>query len=76
MKEKPGSSSERPASAKEKERVGLCASCLHVRIVRSDRGAVFYQCLRAATDPTYPPYPMLPVLRCPGYENDGKQARK
>lgn len=52
----------------DSESVGLCFSCQHSRVVRTDRGAVFYQCLRAATDPRYPKYPRLPVLRCPGYE--------
>ena len=50
------------------ERVGLCFSCQHARVVRSDRGAVFYQCQLAATDPRYAQYPRLPVLRCPGHE--------
>jgi len=52
----------------ESERIGLCFSCQHVRLVRADRGSVFYQCQRSATDPTYPKYPRLPVLQCPGYE--------
>jgi hypothetical protein len=52
-----------PASA----RVGLCASCQHVRVVRSDRGSVFYQCKLAATDPRFSQYPVLPVLCCSGY---------
>jgi hypothetical protein len=53
---------------RESDRVGLCASCKHVRVVRSDRDSVFYQCKRAATDPRFAQYPTLPVLRCPGYE--------
>jgi hypothetical protein len=52
----------------ESERVGLCLSCQHMRPVRTDRGSVFYQCQRSATDPTYPKYPRLPVLQCHGYE--------
>lgn len=51
----------------ERERVGLCMACLHVRTVRTDRGSVFYQCQLAVTDPRYAKYPRLPVLRCPGY---------
>ena len=47
---------------------GLCALCAHVRRVRSDRGAGFYQCRRSACDPDYPAYPRLPVLRCRGFE--------
>jgi len=52
------------------ERAGLCASCKHVRIVRSDRDSVFYQCKLAATDPRFPQYPALPVLTCGGYEEE------
>ena len=50
------------------QEVGLCRSCRNVRLVRSDRGSIFYQCKLATTDPRYPQYPRLPVLRCPGYE--------
>jgi hypothetical protein len=49
-------------------KVGLCLGCQHVRVVRSDRGSVFYQCRRSLTDPEFPAYPILPVLRCPGFE--------
>ena len=48
--------------------LGLCPGCRHVRIVRSDRGSVFYQCLLSAVDARFPKYPTLPVLKCPGYE--------
>ncbi|HUI42221.1 MAG TPA: hypothetical protein VL523_09640 [Terriglobia bacterium] len=48
--------------------VGLCRACRHARVVRSDRGSVFYQCRLALTDPAFPAYPRLPVLRCAGYE--------
>ncbi|HEV2423448.1 MAG TPA: hypothetical protein VGZ29_01330 [Terriglobia bacterium] len=47
---------------------GLCAACRHVRLVRSDRGSVFYQCRLSFTDPRFVPYPRLPVLRCAGFE--------
>jgi len=50
------------------ERVGLCFSCQHARVVHSDRGAVFYQCQLAATDPRYPKYPRLPLVRCAGHK--------
>jgi hypothetical protein len=52
----------------EEVRVGLCFSCRHMCQVRTDRGSVFYQCQRAATEPEYPKYPRLPVFHCPGYE--------
>ena len=48
--------------------LGLCPGCRHARVVRSDRGSVFYQCLLAAQDPRFPKYPPLPVLQCAGYE--------
>ena len=47
---------------------GLCATCRHSRVIRSDRGSVFYLCRRAATDSRLAKYPVLPVLTCPGYE--------
>jgi hypothetical protein len=52
----------------ESERVGVCFSCRHARVVRTDRGSVFYQCQLAATDPRYAKYPRLPVIYCPGHE--------
>ena len=50
-----------------RDRIGLCASCQHARIIRSDRGSVFYQCRLAAANPRFPQYPRLPVLTCEGY---------
>ena len=49
-------------------KIGLCAQCRSMRKMESDRGSVFYLCQRSATDPTFPKYPRLPVLRCRGYE--------
>jgi len=49
---------------------GLCATCAHQKEIRSDRGSVFVMCLRGLTDPAWPKYPRLPVLRCSGYEPD------
>jgi hypothetical protein len=47
--------------------VGLCAACLHVETICSDRGSIFYRCRLSARDPRFPKYPRLPVLSCPGY---------
>lgn len=47
---------------------GLCGSCVHDRIVRSQRGSVFHLCRRSTADPSFPRYPRLPVLACRGYE--------
>jgi hypothetical protein len=56
------------ATQDEKLRVGLCADCRHMRPIRSDKGSIFFLCGRAATEPEFPKYPRLPVLRCAGYE--------
>jgi len=48
-------------------RIGLCATCLFMRLMESDRGSIFYLCQLSATDPTFPKYPRLPVLQCSGY---------
>jgi hypothetical protein len=51
-----------------RDKVGLCADCLHARMVESDRGSVFWRCELAATDSRFPKYPRLPVIQCSGYE--------
>ena len=55
-------------------RVGLCASCKHVRRITSDHGSVFYLCMLSAVDPRFPKYPRPPVLSGSGYEGDEKFA--
>jgi hypothetical protein len=57
-------------------RVGLCADCQFMRQIESDRGSVFYQCQLSATDPRFPKYPRLPVLRCSGYESSEAEQQK
>jgi len=47
--------------------LGLCAACRHTRRIESARGSVFWLCRRSATDPAYPRYPALPVVRCAGF---------
>jgi hypothetical protein len=49
---------------------GLCASCIHARVMRSDRGSLFYLCELSRVDPRFAKYPRLPVLSCSGYEED------
>jgi hypothetical protein len=51
----------------EKARVGLCFDCRYAQIVESERGSLFYLCGRSRTDPAFPKYPRLPVVRCAGY---------
>lgn len=48
---------------------GLCGSCAHVRVVRTGKGSTFYLCERSKTDPAFPKYPRIPVLRCRGHES-------
>jgi hypothetical protein len=47
--------------------VNLCERCEHQKLIRNTRGSTFSMCLRSKTDPAYPKYPRLPVLRCPGF---------
>jgi hypothetical protein len=48
--------------------IGLCADCIHARILRSDKGSVFWMCQLSFTDSRFSKYPRLPVLACIGYE--------
>jgi len=62
--------------ADESNAVGLCARCCHVRLIRSDRGAIFYSCQQSETDARFSKYPRLPVLSCSGYEEkESERAR-
>ena len=49
---------------------GLCASCRHARVVQG-ANTRFWLCERSRTDPRFPRYPRLPVLRCQGHEPAG-----
>ena len=46
---------------------GLCANCVNVKVMRSDRDSIFYLCQLSFTDSRFPKYPALPVLHCDGY---------
>ncbi len=46
---------------------GLCASCVYLRIIQSDRRSVFIMCDLSKTRSEFQKYPFLPVLRCRGY---------
>ena len=50
----------------DEARLGLCATCRFRRDVPGAR-STFYMCDRSRTDPRFPRYPPLPVIRCPGY---------
>jgi hypothetical protein len=60
-----------PAERRQADpRWGLCAACVHARPITSDRGSLFVRCALAATDPRFPKYPPIPVIRCPGFTPD------
>ena len=46
---------------------GLCAGCVNVQVITSDRGARFFLCRLSLTDPRFPKYPPIPVVECIGY---------
>ena len=46
---------------------GLCESCRHARVVEGANSR-FWLCQLSASDPRFPRYPRLPVVRCAGYE--------
>jgi len=54
---------------------GLCGSCAHARVVTGAR-STFVRCGLSETDPRFPRYPPLPVLRCDGYVNASAQATR
>jgi hypothetical protein len=47
---------------------GLCAACLHARLIESPRGSAFYLCELSLTDLRFLKYPRLPVLSCEGFK--------
>jgi len=51
------------------ERWGLCATCVHRRVIRNDRGSEFVRCGLAATDPRFAKYPRLPMRACDGWRD-------
>jgi hypothetical protein len=65
---------ERPEGQDREADAGLCRSCRHARVVRSDRGSTFIRCALAAVDPAFPRYPVLPVLACSGYTPGSDEA--
>lgn len=46
---------------------GLCAECVHRRLVASRRSTFLY-CGLSEHDPRFPRYPPLPVLSCDGFQ--------
>jgi len=46
----------------------LCETCASVREVVTPKGSRFLLCRLSHTDPAFPKYPRLPVLRCEGFQ--------
>ena len=59
------------SSGEEQAGAGLCASCVHAKVITSARGSAFSLCQRSTTDPEFPRYPALPMRACRGYEPRG-----
>jgi hypothetical protein len=64
-------SEESGAPRPDPARAGLCATCTHVQLIPSSKGAVFYMCRLSEIDPAFARYPRLPVLSCAGYTPRG-----
>ncbi len=52
--------------------MGLCADCVHVRVVENVHGSRFYLCGKSFADPAFPRYPRLPVRECAGFDPVGR----
>jgi hypothetical protein len=59
---------EAPGDAGSAAAIGLCATCSFGRLFRSGRGITYVSCERSRTDPAYPRFPSIPMLRCKGFE--------
>ena len=57
-----------PSNPKRDSAEGLCANCLHARVVASAKGSRFLLCQLSQTDSSFPKYPRLPVLACAGHK--------
>jgi hypothetical protein len=41
-------------------------------MIENKRGSRFYMCELSKVDPSFPRYPRLPVVECPGYKPLGR----
>lgn len=48
-------------------RYGLCGHCRHAGLVTSAKGSEFILCAFSRIDPSYPKYPVLPMLTCAAF---------
>jgi hypothetical protein len=58
----------------DRQHAGLCADCQHRQIIETGR-STFLLCRRGLTDPAYRKYPPLPVMTCPGYDQEPESAQ-
>jgi len=56
--------------------IGLCINCKHRQVISSAKGSFFFLCSLSKVDPSFPKYPLLPVLACSGYQPEGKPAKE
>jgi len=47
---------------------GLCDRCRHQKLIGNTRGSSFSLCELSKSDPRFPKYPRLPVVRCAGFQ--------
>lgn len=66
MSRRPKNELDRSALSRLPAAPGLCASCVHLRLLSSPR-SVFVRCGLADEDPAFVRYPPLPVRACSGY---------
>lgn len=66
--------SSEPANTKSDSALGLCANCLHARVIASAKGSQFLLCQLSQSDSRFPKYPRLPVLQCPGHTPEAPTA--
>jgi hypothetical protein len=48
---------------------GLCGRCRYARTIRNRRGSIFFLCGLAERDARFPKYPVLPMMRCSGFQS-------
>jgi hypothetical protein len=52
---------------------GLCSTCRFVRIIETRTGSRFYYCRLSDDDDRFVKYPVVPVVECPGYQQQPLQ---
>jgi hypothetical protein len=55
------------ASKSDPSHVSLCLDCVHAKRVEGKEDTFYSLCELSFANRTFPKYPRLPVLRCPGY---------